>query len=64
MTNSRKDREWDDLTCEQREECAAGYLATRHGGGYERPLSDTEIDERARDMCEDSKRVTASKQIA
>jgi len=55
MTDVHKNRGWDDLTCEEREEWIERYLATRGGGGYERPLSDTEIDDRARDMYEDSK---------
>jgi hypothetical protein len=55
MTDLHRDREWDDLTCEQREQWIARYLATRGGGGYERPLSDTEIEERAREMYEVSK---------
>jgi hypothetical protein len=44
MIDLLRDREWDDLTCEQREEWIARYLATRGGGGYERPLSDTEVE--------------------
>ena len=55
MTDLLRDREWDDLTCKQREEWIARYLASRGGGGYERPLSNTEVEERAREMYKDSK---------
>jgi len=54
MTDSPKNLAWDDLSCEEREAWINRYLASRGGGGYQRPLSDTEIDEHAREMYEDS----------
>jgi len=55
MVGFLKGKSWDDLGDEERENWIDRASARRGQGGYERPLSDTEIDDRAKELYEDSR---------
>ena len=56
MVGFLKGKSWDDLSEGDRENWIERYRSARRGqGGYESPLDDTQLDERARDFYEDSR---------